>query len=87
MSPKDTQAWTDLQSHAYYMSQSHISTLFQESPDRFSQFGFAQDDLLLDLSKQRITDKTLSLLIKLAEERDLKGWTEDLFNGKHINDS
>ena len=87
MSPKDSQAWTDLQSHAYYMSQSHISTLFQESPDRFSQFGFAQDDLLLDLSKQRITDETLSLLIKLAEERDLKGWTEDLFSGKHINDS
>ncbi|MDO6512876.1 glucose-6-phosphate isomerase [Neptuniibacter sp. 2_MG-2023] len=87
MSPKETTAWVDLQSHAYYMSQSHISTLFSESPNRFAQFGFTQDNLLLDLSKQRITDETLNLLIELAKERDLPNWIESLFKGDHINDS
>lgn len=87
MSPKETTAWVDLQSHAYYMSQSHISTLFDESPNRFAQFGFTQDNLLLDLSKQRITDETLRLLIDLAKERGLSTWIEALFNGEHINDS
>ncbi len=87
MSPKETTAWVDLQSHAYYMSQSHISTLFSESPDRFAQFGFTQDNLLLDLSKQRITDETLNLLIELAKERNLSNWIESLFKGDHINDS
>jgi glucose-6-phosphate isomerase len=87
MSPKETTAWVDLQSHAYYMSQSHISTLFSESPDRFAQFGFTQDNLLLDLSKQRITDETLNLLIELAKERNLPNWIESLFKGDHINDS
>lgn len=87
MSPKETQAWTDLQSHAYYMSQFHISQLFKDCPDRFAKFGFKQNDLLLDLSKQRITDETLSLLIKLAKERNLDGWINDLYSGKHVNDS
>ena len=87
MSPKETTAWVDLQSHAYYMLQSHISTLFSESPNRFAQFGFTQDNLLLDLSKQRITDETLNLLIELAKERDLPNWIESLFKGDHINDS
>ncbi|MDO6592940.1 glucose-6-phosphate isomerase [Neptuniibacter sp. 1_MG-2023] len=87
MSPKETTAWVDLQSHAYYMSQSHISTLFSESPNRFAQFGFTQDNLLLDLSKQRITDETLNLLIELAKERNLPNWIESLFKGDHINDS
>ena len=69
------------------MSQSHISTLFSESPNRFAQFGFTQDNLLLDLSKQRITDETLNLLIELAKERNLPNWIESLFKGDHINDS
>jgi glucose-6-phosphate isomerase len=69
------------------MSQSHISALFSESPDRFTQFGFTQDNLLLDLSKQRITGETLNLLIELAKERNLPNWIESLFKGDHINDS
>lgn len=41
--------------------------------------------MLLDISKQRITPKTLSLLESLANERNLKQAIEDLFTGKHIN--
>lgn len=87
MSLKASQAWAHLQSHAYYMSQSHISDLFKDSKDRFSTFSFAQDALFLDLSKQRIIDETLTLLIQLANERNLADWINDLYSGKHVNDS
>ncbi|WP_415900199.1 glucose-6-phosphate isomerase [Neptuniibacter sp. QD48_11] len=87
MSSTESIAWKDLQSHAYYMSQSHISTLFLQDSDRFQHLTFEQKDLLLDLSKQRITSETISLLIKLAEEKQLSEWITKLFKGDHVNDS
>ncbi|EAR59942.1 glucose-6-phosphate isomerase [Neptuniibacter caesariensis] len=87
MPANESVAWNDLQSHAYYMSQSHISTLFREETDRFSLYTFEQNKFLLDLSKQRITEETLALLIKLAEEKGLQQWIQKLFDGDHVNDS
>ncbi|MCP4597481.1 glucose-6-phosphate isomerase [Neptuniibacter sp.] len=87
MSPTESLAWKDLQAHAYYMSQSHISTLFKENPERFNQLNFSQDELLLDLSKQLITEDTLDLLLKLAKDRQLSNWIEKLYSGEHVNHS
>lgn len=42
-------------------------------------------DILLDYSKNIITGDTVSLLLKLAEQADVKGWTEKMFNGEKIN--
>ncbi|WP_415897590.1 glucose-6-phosphate isomerase [Neptuniibacter sp. QD72_48] len=87
MSSPESAAWDSLKCHANNMSQSHISTLFTQEPDRFNQFTFEQQELLLDLSKQRITPETKSLLIKLAEEKQLSDWISKLFQGEHVNDS
>lgn len=87
MPVNESLAWKELQSHAYYMSQSHISQLFEEDATRFQHFLFEHDSLSLDLSKQRINTNTLTLLIKLAKERKLNTWIEDLFTGKHVNAS
>ena len=87
MPVNESLAWKDLQSHAYYLSQSHISHLFKEDSNRFAKLLFNHDSLSLDLSKQRITLETLELLLNLAKERGLKNWIEDLYTGQHVNTS
>ncbi|WP_286239736.1 glucose-6-phosphate isomerase [Neptuniibacter halophilus] len=80
-------AWQALTKHAEQMSARHISDLFKSDTQRFTQLSFSQDDILLDLSKQRMTEETLSLLTSLASERNLQQWTEDLFSGAPVNAS
>ncbi|MFY0676934.1 MAG: glucose-6-phosphate isomerase [Neptuniibacter sp.] len=87
MTLKASLAWKDLESHAYYVTQSHISTLFNENPNRFEDLNFSTGKLLADFSKQNISNETVKLLIALAKEKNLPQWIEDLFNGKKLNDS
>ncbi len=87
MSTQDSPAWSALQSHAYDISRSNIHALFEQNPSRFSELSFQQGELLMDLSKQRISDETLQLLFELAEEKKLKNWIDLLFSGARINDS
>ena len=77
MSPKESIAWKELESHASLMKQTHISTLFKENTQRFDALNFSQGELLLDLSKQRISNETIALLIKLAEDSDLRNWVNN----------
>ncbi len=59
--------------------------LFAADPTRFEQFSLQAGDLLLDYSKNRITDETMHLLLQLAEEADVTGWRERMFSGDKIN--
>jgi glucose-6-phosphate isomerase len=59
--------------------------MFAEDPERFSKFSLRFEDMLLDYSKNRVTDETMRLLAALAAQADLKGWTERLFTGQKIN--
>jgi glucose-6-phosphate isomerase len=43
------------------------------------------DDILLDYSKNRITQETMQLLLKLAEFAELRQWIDRMFNGERIN--
>lgn len=58
-----------------------------DDPLRFSQFStsFQNTDILLDYSKNLITQTTLDLLINLAKEANVKEWTEKMFVGDMIN--
>jgi len=58
---------------------------FDADPKRFADFSLRFDDLLLDYSKNRITRETFALLLDLARERDVPGWTERMFSGEKIN--
>jgi len=87
MTLKASLAWKELESHAYYITQSHISTLFNENQNRFEDFNFSAGKLLADFSKQNISNETVKLLIALANEKNLTQWIKDLFNGKKLNDS
>ena len=54
-------------------------------PNRFDKYSVTLGDLLFDYSKNLITEKTLPLLIALAERADLSNKTEAMFSGSIIN--
>ncbi len=58
---------------------------FRNDPQRFSKFSIRFKDILVDYSKNRITDETLQLLLQLTRECDLKSWIEKMFRGEKIN--
>lgn len=59
--------------------------LFNADPRRFEKYSIRFKDLLLDYSKNRITDETLSLLIKLARQENLEREMQKMFAGARIN--
>ena len=78
-------AWKALQAHKMKMESVHMRDLFAQDPQRFEKFSLTFDDVMLDFSKNRITDETLALLRDLATQADLSGWTEKAFGGEKIN--
>ena len=56
------------------MKSQHMNDLFAEDPQRFDKFSIKLPQLLLDYSKNLITDETKNLLINLAKECDLEQW-------------
>ena len=78
-------AWHALQAHQETMADTHMRDLFASDPKRFEKFSLLFNDILFDYSKHRVTEETLHLLLNLAQERDVKGWTEKMFNGEAIN--
>ncbi len=78
-------AWKALQDHFESIHGLHMRDQFEAEPDRFKRFSLQLDDLLLDYSKNRITQTTIDLLCQLAQECDVPGWIEKMFNGEPIN--
>jgi len=78
-------AWKALEAHYKKIEPVHMRHLFEQDPKRFEKFSLTFKDILLDYSKNRITEETVSLLLALAEEADVKGWTEKMFAGAKIN--
>jgi glucose-6-phosphate isomerase len=78
-------SWRALARHAEIMAGKHLRDLFASDPDRFARFSLRLDDLLLDYSKNRITEETLRLLLDLARQADLEGWRDRMFAGDRIN--
>ncbi|NCB49122.1 MAG: glucose-6-phosphate isomerase [Alphaproteobacteria bacterium] len=62
-----------------------MKTLFQEDKNRFEKFHLELDDMLVDFSKNRITDETFSCLIELAKEKKLERAIKAMFSGEKIN--
>lgn len=78
------QAWQQLEQLSTIESSLHLRDLLQ-TPDRFSRFSLRHDELLLDLSRQRLTESTLTHLLQLAESCQLSQWIDALFTGEPIN--
>lgn len=77
--------WQALKAHHGEVAPLHMRDLFARDPGRFQRFSLKSGELLLDYSKNRITDETLPLLADLARARELPRWIERLFGGDTIN--
>ena len=86
INPTQTAAWQALQKHFDEMKDVTISDLFAKDGDRFSKFSATfGDQMLVDYSKNRITEETLAKLQDLAKECDLAGAIKSMFSGEKIN--
>ncbi|WP_435623797.1 glucose-6-phosphate isomerase [Flagellimonas sp.] len=87
INPTTTESWKKLQTHFDQIRPQHLKTLFKENPNRASQFSIHFEDFFVDYSKNRITQKTLDLLLDLAEEVKLKEAITKYFKGENINET
>ncbi|QMJ25037.1 glucose-6-phosphate isomerase [Escherichia coli] len=86
INPTQTAAWQALQKHFDEMKDVTIADLFAKDGDRFSKFSATfGDQMLVDYSKNRITEETLAKLQDLVKECDLAGAIKSMFSGEKIN--
>jgi len=77
--------WKALQKHFKDISHVHMRDLFKENPQRFQQCSVGLNDLLLDYSKNRITDETFKLLMDLARFARVEMSRDHMFAGEDMN--
>ena len=85
VNPTVTEAWKKLAQHFTEIKDVKMQAMFEEDPLRAQRMAIEWQDFYVDFSKNRITDKTLSLLLELAEEVHLKDAIEEQFRGAKIN--
>jgi glucose-6-phosphate isomerase len=82
-----TQAWNALAEHKQVAQDLHMRDMFAQDPQRFAKFTVRFEDILLDYSKNRVTEETMRLLVALAGESGLEAWRERMFSGVKINNT
>lgn len=80
-------AWKALEAHYATMKDTHMKDLFAQDAARFDKFSTKFEDILLDFSKNRITDETMDLLFKLADQQDVTAKAQAMFKGEKINNT
>jgi len=82
---RQSSVWQSLARHYKAVEAAHLRQLFKDDPKRADRFSFEAVGLFLDYSKNRITDETMNLLIRLAEESNLRERIDAMFRGEKIN--
>jgi len=78
-------AWTALKTHAKQMQTAQLRKLFDDDAKRAERFTIEALGIYFDYSKNRITEKTVKLLLDLARESGLAARMEAMFRGEKIN--
>ncbi|HGJ5863151.1 glucose-6-phosphate isomerase [Arsenophonus nasoniae] len=86
INPSLTAAWRELEQHYQTVKDIHLRDLFANDADRFAKFSLTfNNQILVDFSKNRITDDTLRKLLDLAKETKLSIAINSMFSGEKIN--
>jgi len=80
-------AWQALSAHHKDIRKQSIREMFTQDANRCDKFSLQLDGLLLDYSKNQISETTLTLLLDLARQAKLSEWIERQFSGEKINTS
>lgn len=83
----ESAAWKALEAHYASMKDVQMKELFAADPERFNKFSMEFEDILFDFSKNRISEETMDLLHKLAEQQDVMGLAQKMFSGEKINNT
>jgi glucose-6-phosphate isomerase len=78
-------AWKALGAHHRQVGGLHLRKLFADDPSRGERMTAEAAGVYLDYSKNRVTDQTLTLLLRLADERGLRSRIDAMFRGEKIN--
>ena len=78
-------AWSALRAHHKTVQSVHLRKLFADNPKRAEKFSLEALGIYFDYSKNRITDKTVTLLLQLAKESGLRERIDAMFRGDKIN--
>jgi len=87
VNPTSTIAWKQLLEHFSEMENVEMKEMFSIDNTRAEKFHIKWNEFLLDYSKNRINEKTLKLLIDLANEVGLKESISSYFEGNKINET
>ncbi len=83
--PTSLPAWKELEAHYATIRDVHLRQLFEQDPKRGERMAIEAAGVYMDFSKHRITDKTIELLLRLAEESGLRARIDAMFQGQKIN--
>ncbi len=83
--PTETASWKALQNHFEEIKLQKMQNLFAEDEHRAEKFQIEWQDFFVDFSKNRITDKTVKLLVDFANEMNLASGIKKYFDGDLIN--
>jgi glucose-6-phosphate isomerase len=78
-------AWWALAAQSEQLRGIHLRQLFADDPQRGERFVAEGADLYLDYSKQRVNAETLSSLVQLADQRELRRKIDFVFRGEKVN--
>jgi len=81
----DTPAWQALRRHHEAVRRLHLRELFAGDPGRVERLSLEAAGIHSDLSKHRVTEETIALLLALAEERGVADRRDAMFRGEHVN--
>ncbi|MCF6166918.1 MAG: glucose-6-phosphate isomerase [Lutibacter sp.] len=85
INPTKTDAWKQLSTHYEEVKNIHLKSLFKNDIDRKNKFTINFNQFEFDFSKNLITKETVTYLLKLADEVDLKSAINAYFSGEKIN--
>jgi len=87
VNPTTTNSWRALEKHFQEIEKVQMQDIFITDSNRADRLKVEWQDFYVDYSKNRITDETLSILLKLAEEVKLKEAINQQFSGANINET
>jgi glucose-6-phosphate isomerase len=82
---RELPAFAALAAHHGELAGAHLRELFAADPQRGTRMTADAAGLHLDYSKNRATDETLRLLLRLASEAGVAERRDAMFRGEHIN--
>ena len=85
INPTKTKSWKQLQAHLEEAKGWNMRQLFANDANRAKQFSLQHGDIYFDYSKNKITAKTLQLLLALAEQTKVADGIKAMFSGAAIN--